>query len=70
MPQEEAVSNLGLGKYIDDYHCPKMKKLKLDRMCTSVAIGFYLRTEEDFLAFKCKIKALAITEHSIFTVYD
>ena len=39
-------------------------------MCTSVAIGFYIKNEEDFLNFKEKIQQLSRTENSIFSVYE
>ena len=39
-------------------------------MCTSVAIGFYIRDREDFQNFKQNIKELSKVENSIFTVYD
>lgn len=47
-----------------------MKKLELDRMCTSVAIGFYIRNQNEFYAFIEKIKSLSRKENSIFSVYD
>ena len=47
-----------------------MKKLQIKKMCTSVAIGFYLRDEEDFQNFYNKMAALSKLDHSIFNVYD
>lgn len=47
-----------------------MKKLSINKMCTSVAIGFYLRGYEDFLEFKHKILAFNKLENSIFSVYE
>jgi hypothetical protein len=39
-------------------------------MCTSIALGFYLRGEEDYEEFKNKIKALDKLDNSIVSVYD
>lgn len=47
-----------------------MKKLAITKMCTSVAIGFYLRGFEDFLEFKHKILAFNKLDNSIFSVYE
>lgn len=55
----EIISTDNLGKYVHEYHCQKMKKLQLDKMCTSVAIGFYIRDEADFIDFKKRIKELS-----------
>lgn len=47
-----------------------MRKLNIKKMCPSVAIGFYLRTEEDYIEFKFKMLALNKLENSIFSVYE
>jgi Peptidase family C54 len=52
------------------YHCTKIKSIKLDKMCTSVAIGFYIKNEEEFKEFKQQISKLSKEEDSIFSVYD
>lgn len=44
--------------------------MPLNKMCTSVAIGFYIRDQPDFEDFKTRIKSLAKSENSFFTVYD
>ena len=44
--------------------------MKLDKMCTSVAIGFYIRDEESFLDFKTKILKMSRESDSIFSVYE
>jgi hypothetical protein len=44
--------------------------MKLTKMCTSVAIGFYLRDEESFKDFKQKILKISKAENSIFSVYE
>jgi hypothetical protein len=53
------------------YHCRnKIKSLKLDKMCTSVAIGFYIRGKDHFEDFKTLITKLSREEDSIFSVYE
>lgn len=39
-------------------------------MCTSVALGFYIRDYEDFNSFKQQIMCLANLENSIISVYE
>ena len=39
-------------------------------MCTSVAIGFYIRNENQFQDFKTKILKMSKEENSIFSVYE
>lgn len=39
-------------------------------MCTSVAIGFYIKNEQSFIDFKTKILFLSREQDSIFSVYD
>ena len=39
-------------------------------MCTSVAVGFYIRGEEEFSEFYNKMMAFKKNENSIFSVYD
>lgn len=48
-----------LNSAINEYHCKKMKVLKLDQMCTSVAMGFYIRNADSFKDFKEKILVLS-----------
>jgi cysteine protease ATG4 len=62
--------NERLQRHINTYHCSKMKMLALDKMCTSVAIGFYIRDEEDYEDFKQNITTLSRGESSIFSVYE
>lgn len=38
-------------------------------MCTSVAIGFYIRDEERFREFKVKVTEMSKDENSIFSAY-
>jgi len=47
-----------------------MKKLNIKKMCTSVAIGFYIRGEDEFEKFKLKLTALSKLDNSIFSVYE
>jgi hypothetical protein len=44
--------------------------MKLDKMCTSVAIGFYIRNKASFLDFKTKILKMSRESDSIFSVYE
>ncbi len=47
IPTREAISG-NLANYINQYHCSRIKKLPLNRMCTSLAIGFYIKDKEEF----------------------
>lgn len=47
-----------------------MKKMNIKKMCTSIAMGFYIRGEEEFIEFKHKLFALSRLEDSIFTVFE
>lgn len=47
-----------------------MKRLNIKKMCTSIALGFYLRDQEEYEEFKLKIMALNKLENSIVTVYE
>lgn len=47
-----------------------MKKLNINSMCTSIAVGFYLRDQDEFLEFKLKMSALSKTDNCIFSVYE
>jgi len=53
------LNNDHLWQYVPSYHCTKIKKLPLEKMCTSVALGFYIRDEPDFQLFTENIKAMA-----------
>jgi len=55
---------------LKQFSCGKMKKLELKKMCTSVAIGFYIRDEENFLNLRSRLFPLSREENSIFSVYD
>lgn len=39
-------------------------------MCTSIAFGFYLRDEEQFIEFREKIVALSMLDDCVFSVHD
>ena len=71
IPSSEFTNeDLMLQYSLQQYHCKKMKTLKLDQMCTSVAIGFYIRNESQFLDFKEKIFKMSKEDNSIFSVYE
>jgi|LauGreDrversion4_2_1035121.scaffolds.fasta_scaffold49694_4 hypothetical protein len=58
-------------KALKEYHCKNnVKSLKLDKMCTSVAIGFYISGKDHFEEFKKIITKLSKEEDSIFSVYE
>lgn len=48
VPSCDIQSNEKLWPYVQSYHCNKIKKMPLSKMCTSVAIGFYIRDESQF----------------------
>lgn len=54
---------------IKQYHCKTMKKMKISKMCTSVALGFYIRGPDEYEEFKLKIIAMSKLEDSIFSVF-
>lgn len=70
VPSEHIVNNATLWQYAESYHCTKIKRMPLDKMCTSVALGFYIRNHEEYLEFKRAVKDLANVENSIISVYD
>jgi hypothetical protein len=39
-------------------------------VCTSVAIGFYIKNVKEFVEFRKLIKVIAEKEHSILSVFD
>jgi hypothetical protein len=39
-------------------------------MCTSLAIGFYIRDKEEFSLFKKSMHEMANMDSSVFSVYD
>lgn len=47
-----------------------MKRMDIKKMCTSLAMGFYIRGAEEYTEFKLKLTALSSLEDSIFTVYE
>jgi Peptidase family C54 len=52
MPSKHFYSDKILGQASDsEYRTSKIKAMKLTKMCTSVAIGFYIRDEESFIDF-------------------
>lgn len=59
-----------LFEHVPSYHCNKLKKLSLSKMCPSVALGFYIRDLAEFEDFTKNIKELGKGDSAIFTVYD
>jgi cysteine protease ATG4 len=70
VPSAHVFNNETLWQHVGSYHCKKIKKLHIEKMCTSVAIGFYIRNYQDFFSFTEHIKDLAYGENSIISVYD
>ena len=52
------------------YRTSTIKFMKLDKMCTSVAIGFYIRNKASFIDFKTKILKMSRESDSIFSVFE
>lgn len=44
--------------------------MNIKKMCTSLAMGFYIRGEDEYVEFKHKMLALSRMDDSIFTVYE
>lgn len=56
--------------HVNTYHCSNIKKLNIEKMCTSIAFGFYLRDEESFIEFREKVIALSLLDDCIFSVHE
>jgi hypothetical protein len=46
VPSCDILINDRFWPFAESYHCNKIKKMPLAKMCTSVAIGFYIRNHE------------------------
>ena len=44
--------------------------MSLNRICPSLAIGFYLRNMDEFYRFKAQIEEMKKMENCIFSVFD
>jgi cysteine protease ATG4 len=52
------------------YTCNEVRTLKLSKISTSVAIGFYIRNKNEFENFKSKISKLSKLENSGFCCFE
>lgn len=52
------------------YHCSEIRTMPLNRICPSLALGFYLRDLTAFELFKHKITALSKLEDSFLSVFE
>jgi hypothetical protein len=70
VPSKDLKDDTDFEKHIGQYHCGNIKKLNIGKMCTSIAFGFYLRDEEQFIEFREKMVALSLLDDCIFSVQD
>lgn len=52
------------------YFTQEIRTLSLDKICTSVAIGFYIKDLAAFTQFKTKLTQVSKLKHSIFTCFE
>ena len=52
------------------YHCTDIRTISLSKICTSLAIGFYIRDAESYNEFKTNLKELASMPDSFFSVFE
>lgn len=52
------------------FSCKEVRTLRLSKIATSVAMGFYIKDGSEFAIFRNKINILAKSENSIFSVID
>ena len=58
IPSKKALAGNIEQNIIQEYHCTKMRQLPISKMCTSLAVGFYIRDSEAYDLFKLKMLAL------------
>ena len=56
--------------HLKTFSCAEVRAIRLSKIATSVLVGFYLRNEADYDAWKYRMKALAKMENGVFSVYD
>jgi len=44
--------------------------MPLNKMCTSIAVGFYIRDKDDYMSFKEKMYELSKSDHCIVNVAE
>jgi hypothetical protein len=44
--------------------------MPLNKMCTSIAVGFYIKDKEDYFSFKEKMYELSKSDHCIVSVAE
>lgn len=55
--------------HLQTYSCKQVRTLQLSKICTGVAIGFYLKDRDSFDAFSIQIQKLAMEKDSVFSVF-
>lgn len=53
-----------------DYHCSEIRTLSMSKICTSCAIGFYIRDRYSFDNFKKELTDLSHMQDTFFYVVD
>ena len=54
----------------EQYHCQEVRTMSLNRICPSLAIGFYIRNLDEFFRFKAQVLEMKKMEDYIFSVFD
>lgn len=70
VPSSHIFEDQFLKNYAPTYRCSTIRKLSLQKMCPSIAFGFYLRARDDFEQFKCFMLSMSKLEDSIFSCYE
>lgn len=62
----------GLQQGLSSYHCPELRSLDANRMCNSLAAGFYLRDEASFDMWAQHLRQMGVKHKDkfIFTVFE
>mmetsp|Transcript_3781 Transcript_3781/g.2508 ORF Transcript_3781/g.2508 Transcript_3781/m.2508 type:complete len:182 (-) Transcript_3781:88-633(-) len=57
-------------KAVKSYHCSKIQLIPIQNICSSVAIGFYLRDYDQFLKFKLKMLSMQKMQDSFLSIFE
>jgi len=56
--------------FLKEYHCADIRTMRLSKICPSLAIGFYLRNESEFIRFKASIERVRKMDNCFFSVFQ
>ena len=55
--------------FLKEYHCSDIRTMRLSKICPSLAMGFYLRDEAEYLTFKRSIERVRKMDNCFFSVF-